>query len=296
MSASSTSTQNRFLERLRLYGLLIRLDRPIGTLLLLWPTLWALWIAGEGRPDPVVFSFFVTGVFLMRSAGCAINDYADRRIDPHVSRTRNRPLAAGQLHAGEALAVFAVLILLAFVLVLQTNRLTLQLAFGGASLAALYPFMKRWTALPQYVLGVAFAWAVPMAFAAQTGTVPGLAWVLFASVVLWTAAFDTLYAMVDREDDLKIGVRSTAILFAGWDRVAIAVMQILALAGLLLAGRMAGLGYWYGLGLAGAALSVMYQQWLIVDRDPARCFQAFLTNNSLGALVFAGIALHYTFI
>lgn len=280
---------------MRLYAALIRLDRPIGTLLLLWPTLWALWIAGAGHPDPRVFAVFVAGVFLMRSAGCAINDFADRKIDGHVERTRERPVAAGALAPAEAVAVFAVLGLLAFALVLTMNALTVRMSFAAIVIAALYPFMKRFTSLPQYVLGAAFAWAVPMAFAAQTAQLPPVAWVLFVSVVLWTAAFDTIYAMVDRDDDLRIGVRSTAILFGDTERVAIAVMQALALAGLAGVGALAGLGVWYWLGLLAAAGSAAFQQVLIAGRDAENCFRAFLNNNTFGALVFAGIVLHYTF-
>ncbi|MDH3587952.1 MAG: 4-hydroxybenzoate octaprenyltransferase, partial [Gammaproteobacteria bacterium] len=228
-------------ERLRQYALLIRLDRPIGTYLVLWPMLWALWIAGAGKPDPSVLIVFVAGAFLMRSAGCAINDFADRDFDPHVERTRDRPLAANKVHPAEALSIFLVLVLAAFGLVLSTNALTIKLAVAGVLLAATYPFLKRWTHLPQYYLGVAFAWGTPMAFAAQTGRVPPVAWLLFGSVVLWTAAFDTIYAMVDRAEDKKIGVKSTAILFGSADRVIVAVMQVLTLAGLWSAGQLAGL-------------------------------------------------------
>lgn len=283
------------LDRLRQYALLIRLDRPIGTLLLLWPTLWALWIAGAGRPDPYVFVVFVVGVFLMRSAGCAINDYADREIDPHVERTRERPLACGRIRPAEAVAIFVVLALLAFALVLTLNALTVRLAFAGVALAFIYPFMKRFTSLPQYVLGAAFAWAVPMAFAAQTGSLGPVAWLLFATVLLWTAAFDTIYAMVDRDDDERIGVRSTAILFGHRERLVIGAMQLLALAGLVSVGVSAGLGAWYYAGVAAAAMSAAYQQWLITGRERDRCFRAFLNNNTFGAAVFAGILLHYTF-
>lgn len=283
------------IERLRDYALLIRLDRPIGTLLLLWPTLWALWIAADGHPDPQVFAVFVAGVFVMRSAGCAINDFADRNIDAHVERTRNRPLAAGSIRAGEAIAVFLVLALIGLALVLTLNGLTIRLAFAAIALAVIYPFMKRFTSLPQYVLGAAFAWAVPMAFAAQTATLPPVSWVLFVSVVLWTAAFDTIYAMVDRDDDERIGVRSTATLFGDAERLAIGLMQAMALLGLLATGWLAALGFWYWLGLGAATASAIYQQVLIAGRDRQRCFRAFLNNNTFGALVFAGIALHFTF-
>ena len=282
-------------ERLRQYALLIRLDRPIGTLLVLWPTLWALWIASDGLPDPKVLIVFVAGCFLMRSAGCAINDFADREFDPHVARTRDRPLAAQKIRPFEAVIVFVVLILAAFALVLTMNALTIKLAIAGAFLAGSYPFLKRWTNLPQYYLGIAFAWGTPMAFAAQTGEVPAVAWLLFASVVLWTAAFDTIYAMVDRADDREIGVKSTAILFGTADRQIIGAMQLLALAGLATVGVLTNLGKWYWAGLLGGAASVLYQQYLIAGRQPERCFRAFLNNNTFGAVVFAGIALAFLF-
>jgi 4-hydroxybenzoate polyprenyltransferase len=277
------------------YGKLMRLDRPIGILLLLWPTLWALWIAGEGRPDESVFAVFVLGVIVMRSAGCVVNDLADRRFDPHVKRTRDRPLALGTVSVAEALCLFAGLMLIAFGLVLTQNRLTITLAFVGAFLAATYPFMKRFTSLPQLYLGVAFGWGVPMAFAAQTAALPQIAWLMFLIIVVWAIIYDTMYAMVDREDDLKLGLRSTAILFDEADRFIIGVLQLIFFAGLMLLAPMADLGKWYWLGLAGAAIATIYQQFLIRDRDPASCFRAFLNNNALGASVFAGIALDYLF-
>jgi len=277
------------------YGKLMRLDRPIGILLLLWPTLWALWIAGEGRPDESVFAVFVLGVIVMRSAGCVVNDLADRRFDPHVKRTRDRPLALGTVSVAEALCLFAGLMLIAFGLVLTQNRLTITLAFVGAFLAATYPFMKRFTSLPQLYLGVAFGWGVPMAFAAQTAALPQIAWLMFLIIVVWAIIYDTMYAMVDREDDLKLGLRSTAILFDEADRFIIGVLQLIFFAGLMLLAPMADLGKWYWLGLAGAAIAAIYQQFLIRDRDPASCFRAFLNNNALGASVFAGIALDYLF-
>jgi 4-hydroxybenzoate polyprenyltransferase len=279
--------------RLREYALLVRLHRPIGILLLLWPTLWALWIAGAGQPDPLVLVVFVAGVVLMRSAGCAINDYADRRFDPHVRRTQDRPLAAGRIAPREALAVFVVLSLGAFALVLLLNRLTILLAFGGAALAAIYPYTKRHTHLPQVFLGAAFGWAVPMAFAAQTGTVPPVAWLIFLAALLWATIYDTMYAMVDRDEDRRIGVRSTAILFGDADRVILGVLQVLLFADLALIGLQVSLGTYYWLGLALAAALAVYHQYLIRDREPAACFQAFLNNNWLGAAVFAGIVLHY---
>src|SRR3990172_2778846 len=253
-------------ERLKDYARLMRLHRPIGILLLLWPTLWALWIAGQGRPDLHVLAVFVLGVVLMRSAGCVINDYADRDIDPHVERTRDRPIAAGRVSPREALVLFAVLCLMAFALVLTLNRLTVLFSFAGAFLAATYPFLKRYTHLPQFYLGAAFGWGIPMAFAAQTGGVPPLAWVLFAANVFWAVAYDTAYAMVDREDDLKVGVKSTAILFGRYDRAMILVFHMVTIALLAAAGVVAGLGLLYYFGLAAAALHAGYQQWLIRDR------------------------------
>jgi 4-hydroxybenzoate polyprenyltransferase len=281
------------MERLPVYARLMRLDRPIGIFLLLWPTLWALWIAGAGRPDPVVCVVFVLGVLLMRSAGCVINDFADRGFDPHVARTRDRPLACGQATPREALLLFGALCLAAFALVLTMNRLTVLLSLAGAALAATYPFMKRYTDLPQIYLGLAFGWAVPMAFAAQTGAVPEAAWLLYLATLLWTTAYDTMYAMVDREDDLRIGVRSTAIRFGAADRLAIGLLQSGALLVLLLLGFRLQLGAGYHAGLAVAAGLALYQQHLIRARDPARCFRAFLNNNWFGAAVFAGLAAHY---
>jgi len=281
------------MTRLRDYALLMRLDRPIGILLLLWPTLWGLWFAGEGRPDWRVLAVFVVGVVLMRSAGCVINDYADRGFDPHVARTRERPLAAGRVSPRAALVLFAVLCLAAFALVLTLNRLTILLSFAGAFLAASYPFLKRHTHLPQFYLGVAFGWGIPMAFAAQTGTVPPLAWVLFAANVCWSVAYDTAYAMVDREDDLKVGVKSTAILFGRYDRLFIGLFHALTLGLLAAAGVLAGRGFLYYVGLAAAALLTLYQQYLIRDRARDHCFKAFLDNSRFGAAVFAGLALDY---
>lgn len=280
-------------DRLYQYFLLTRLQRPIGIFLLLWPTLWALWVAAEGFPRPGVFVVFVLGVILMRSAGCVINDYADRNFDPHVARTRERPIASGRVSPREALLLFVVLCVLAFLLVLTMNRLTLYLSFVGAGLAALYPFMKRYTYLPQVVLGMAFGWAIPMAFAAQTGEVPKVAWLLFVINVVWAVSYDTMYAMADREDDLKVGVKSTAILFGDADRLIIGLLQGLVFLGLLLLGRQLALGLPYYLGLLAALGFAVYQQYLIRGRDPAGCFQAFLNNNWLGGAVFAGLLAAY---
>ncbi len=280
-------------ERLYHYALLMRLNRPIGVFLLLWPTLWALWIASAGRPDPLVLIVFVLGVVLMRSAGCVINDYADRDIDPHVQRTAQRPLAAGKVSPREALILFAVLCLIAFLLVLLMNRLTVLMSFAAVLLAVSYPFAKRYTHLPQVHLGAAFGWAVPMVFAAQTGSVPQVAWLLFIATVLWATAYDTMYAMVDRADDLRIGVKSTAILFGDADRVIIAVIQGLMLSAMILMGMRVHLGWPYYAGLSVALGLAVYQQALIKDRTPALCLKAFLNNNWFGAAIFAGIVAHY---
>ena len=275
------------------YARLARVHQPIGSLLLLWPTLWALWIAGAGRPDAVVVLVFVAGVFVMRSAGCVMNDFADRRIDPHVRRTMNRPIASGRVGPREALALFAALCLVGFGLVLTLNWLAVMYSFAAVALAASYPFMKRWTYLPQVHLGVAFGWGIPMAFAALANAVPPLAWLLLTGVVAWAVAYDTMYAMVDREDDVKVGVRSTAILFGDADRFFVGLSQVAVLAVLVLAGRQAGLGVFHAAATALSALLFLYQQYLIRDREPAACFQAFLNNNWVGAVVFAGIVADY---
>ncbi len=280
-------------DRLYQYYLLMRLDRPIGIYLLLWPALWALWIAGEGRPDPMVVLVFVLGTVVMRSAGCVINDFADRKIDPHVTRTRNRPIASGRVAAHEALWLFALLCLLAFGLVLLLNPMTIALSIPAVLLAASYPFAKRFTHLPQAHLGAAFGWAVPMAFAALTESLPPLAWLLFSITLLWAVIYDTFYAMCDREDDLKIGVKSTAILFGRADRSITFTLQLLLLAGLVWVGRLAGLGWVFGLGLMVAAGMLAYQQWLIREREPQACLAAFLNNHWFGAVVFAGILFDY---
>ncbi len=288
-----TLTPFRTGSRWGAYWRLMRFDRPIGILLLLWPTLWALWIASGGRPAPHVAVVFVLGVVLMRAAGCTINDYADRRFDPHVRRTRMRPLATGEIQPREALVLFVVLCLAAFALVLTLNPLTIALSFVGAFLAATYPFVKRYSHLPQIYLGMAFGWAVPMVFAAQTEALPREAWLLFIVTVLWATAYDTMYAMVDREDDLKIGVKSTAILFGDADRLIIGILQVMVLGVLALVGWRVGLGGWFYGGLGLAALLAVYQQYLIRRREPRQCFRAFLNNNWFGAAVFAGIFLDY---
>ncbi|MGD8999791.1 MAG: 4-hydroxybenzoate octaprenyltransferase [Granulosicoccaceae bacterium] len=280
-------------DRLHEYLLLMRLNRPIGVFLLLWPTLWALWIAAEGVPDGLVLFVFVTGVFLMRSAGCVINDFADRKLDPHVTRTRNRPLAAGRVTSREALLLFAGLCLTAFLLVLLMNTLTIMLSFVGVVLAAIYPFTKRYTYLPQVFLGLAFGWAVPMAWAAQTGETTRIAWLLLTATVVWATAYDTMYAMADRPDDLKIGVKSSAILFGEADRLIIGGLQVTVLLILLLVGQQLDFGPYYYLGLLVAAGFGVYEQYLIRNRDPQNCFRAFLNNNWFGLAIFAGLVLNF---
>jgi 4-hydroxybenzoate polyprenyltransferase len=289
------SAQSPALLRLREYARLMRIDRPIGIWLLLWPVLWALWIAASGHPDERLFVIFVTGTFVMRSAGCVMNDFADREFDPHVRRTADRPLARQSVSPAEALALFGVLGIVALALLIPLNRPTQVLALIGGVLAVTYPFLKRFFALPQAYLGLAFSWSVPMSFAAQTGELPSIAWVLFVSGVLWTTAYDTIYAMVDREDDLVIGIRSSAILFGRADRGIIALLQLGSLAGLALVGYMGHMGRWYWTGLATAAALAAYQQYLIRDRDPTYCFRAFLNNNLFGLAIFGGILLDYVF-
>ncbi len=270
---------------------LMRLNRPIGTWLLMWPTLWALWVAAEGIPGRDVLLIFIAGVYLMRAAGCVINDYADRHFDGHVKRTRNRPLATGRISEGEAQALFLILVMAAFVLVWFTNLFTVMLSLVGVVLAFIYPFMKRYTHLPQLFLGAAFSWAIPMAFGAVLGQVPIEAWLLFAANIAWTMAYDTQYAMVDRDDDLKIGVKSTAVLFGRADRLMIGLLQGLTLLLLAWAGLRLGLGGFFWLGLAAMAATFVHQQFLIRHRERDPCFQAFLNNHWSGLLVFAGIAL-----
>ena len=277
------------------YARLVRLHRPVGIWLLLWPALWGLWLAARGHPHPQIFVVFVLGVLLTRSAGCAVNDFADRRFDPHVARTCDRPVATGTVSAPEALMIYAILSLLALALVLTLDRLTVEYAVAGAVLMLVYPFLKRFFPLPQVWLGAAFSWSVPMAFAAETHTVPRLAWLVFVAGLMWTAVYDTMYAMVDREDDLKLGIKSTAILFGDADRWVLAAMQLLVLYSLWLAGEQAALGAWFRTALAGGAVFFAYQQWLIRHRDPASCFRAFTNNVWFGLVVFVGIALDYLF-
>jgi len=285
----------RIIDRLEQYWLLARFDRPIGILILLWPALWALWVAGDGKPDWPVLAVICSGVVIMRAAGCVINDYADRDFDPHVERTRQRPIAAGNVSPKEALMVFVVLCLIAFGLVLLLNIYTIMLSFVGAFLAASYPFMKRYTHLPQAYLGIAFGWAVPMSFAAQSNAIPVVAWVMYLAVVLWSLIYDTVYAMVDKDDDLKIGVKSTAILFGDYDRHILAVLQIVMLGLLVIVGQMQHFGEPYYLGLLVAAGLSIYQQKLIFHREKALCFKAFLNSNWFGMAIFVGLATDYLF-
>lgn len=280
-------------QRLVACAQLLRLDRPIGIFLLLWPTWWALWIAGNGHPSLQNVLVFTAGVVLMRSAGCAINDFADRDFDRQVARTRNRPLASGLLTTRDALALFGVLVLCAFVLVLFLNLYTILLSVGALALASIYPFMKRYTHLPQVVLGAAFSWAVPMAFAAEQEAVPLVAWLLFFANLAWTVAYDTWYAMTDRADDLKAGVKSTAILFGRHDLLIIGLLQGLTLGLLALVGYLAGLGWPYWCALIVAAGLFGYQHRIARQREPAACFRAFLHNNWVGMVVFIGIYIYF---
>jgi 4-hydroxybenzoate polyprenyltransferase len=278
--------------RLADYARLLRVDRPIGSLLLLWPTYWALWLAADGFPSVGNFIVFTLGVFMMRAAGCAINDFADRKVDRHVKRTKDRPLTSGRIEAWEAVALFAGLCVTAFLMVvLFTNTLTLYLSFGGAVLAFIYPFMKRYTHLPQLFLGAAFSWAIPMAWAAEASEVTKLAWLLFTANVLWTVAYDTLYAMVDRDDDIRIGIKSTAILFGDADRAVIAILQALVVLILILVGQQAELGVFYYLGLVAMACLFVFQQHLARFRERDGCFKAFLNNNWAGFAVFTGLLI-----
>ena len=292
--ADASTTAERFLaflrqglpparrEKIHAYLVLTRMDRPIGALLLLWPTWWALWLAAKDFPPIGPLIIFTLGVFAMRSAGCAINDYADRKLDPQVARTAGRPIASGRVTPREALYVFAGLLVFSFLLVLLTNRLTILLSFGGAALAAVYPFCKRYTNLPQVVLGAAFGWSIPMAFAAVTNTVPPVAWLLFIGNILWSVIYDTEYAMVDREEDIKAGAKSTAILFADADLVIIGILMGTFLLTMLLVGTRSALGWPYWIALAATACLFAYQQWLMRDRARDACLRAFRHNNWVG--------------
>jgi 4-hydroxybenzoate polyprenyltransferase len=291
----SPRLKQNVVAQLRNYGKLMRVDKPIGFWLLLWPTLWALWLAGEGHPDQGLFAVFIIGVFIMRSAGCVLNDYVDRKIDPYVERTRTRPIASGAVAPMEALVLFAALSLIAIGLATMLNRPARMLAIVAAGLTVAYPFIKRFVSIPQFVLGAAFGWAVPMAFAAQTGSTPELAWLVFGVAVIWAVIYDTFYAMVDREYDRKLGVKSTAILFGEVDLFVIAGLQLLMLAALIFVGLRAELAFWYFFSVAGAAGLMAYHLWLARDRQPGGCFNAFLNNHYIGLVVFIGIVLHYSF-
>ncbi|NQX87381.1 MAG: 4-hydroxybenzoate octaprenyltransferase [Halioglobus sp.] len=272
---------------------LIRFDRPIGTLLLLWPTLWALWLAAGGLPDLKILAIFVAGTFLTRSGGCIVNDLADRHLDGGVARTRYRPLVTGAVTPRAASMLFVVLMLLAFVLVLFTNELTIVLSIVAIALASSYPFMKRYTHLPQLVLGAAFSWGIPMAFAAQLNTLPAALWLVYCGNLLWTIAYDTAYAMVDRADDQEIGIKSSAILFGHFDRLMIGILQGASMTCLFLAGRAFGLGAFFNAALLIAIGLFVYQHYLLREREPEHCLEAFLNNNWVGMVIFIGIALHY---
>lgn len=277
------------------YGLLMRLDKPIGTFLLLWPTLWALWIAAEGLPPLWILLVFCLGVFLMRSAGCVINDYADRDFDAHVERTRERPLAQNKVTSREALGLFVLLVLIAFALALTLNWFAVSLSFVAIGLAATYPFMKRYTYFPQVILGAAFAWSIPMAFAAIQDELPLIVWVIYTSTVLWVLAYDTLYGMVDREDDLRLGLKSTAILFGEMDLVMVGTIQALFMIGMYLVGEQLEFGIYYYICWIVAAILIGIQMWRCRTRDRQECFNAFLNNNYVGLVLFLGIVLHYQF-
>ena len=296
---SATSFYNDTLPRLghkfAALARLMRLHRPIGAYLLLWPALWALWLSSAGKPAPDLLIVFTVGVFLTRSAGCAINDFADRNFDGKVQRTRDRPLASGELQPATALVAFVLLAAAALGLLYFLNPLARYMALVGGALLVTYPLFKRFFPLPQFYLGIAYTWSVPMVYAAQNGTVPQLAWLVFIAGLLWTMAYDTMYAMVDRDDDLRIGLRSSAILFGDADRTIIAAMQAMSLLALGLVGRELQLGPWFAGGLVAASLFATYEQWLIRERQRDRCFQAFLHSNYFGLAIFAGIALDYLF-
>lgn len=280
-------------DKLLAYHRLMRTDKPIGALLLLWPTLWALWVATPGVPPLWILMVFVAGVWLMRAAGCVVNDYADRKFDGHVKRTANRPLPSGAVTENEARILFVVLVVLAFALVLTLNAMTILLSVAALLLAWVYPFMKRYTHLPQVVLGAAFGWSIPMAFAAVSESVPLSCWIMFLANILWAVAYDTQYAMVDRDDDLKIGIKSTAILFGRHDKLIIGILQVAVLALMVAIGALNGLGwYFYGSVIIAGALFV-YQQKLIVNRDRDACFKAFMNNNYVGLVLFIGLATSY---
>lgn len=275
------------------YCHVMRLDKPIGSLLLLWPTLWALWLAQRGMPDITILMVFVLGVFLMRAAGCVINDYVDRDIDGHVKRTVNRPLVSGAISAYESKILFVVLLLFAFALVLTLNRMTIELSLVALALAWIYPFMKRITHLPQVVLGVAFGWSIPMGFSAVSSSLPLVCWLLLLANICWTITYDTQYALLDRDDDLKIGVKSTAILFGQYDKLVIGALQLVTLLLMITVGYLMQLDnvFYYSILIAG--ILFLYQQKIIANREPNGCFRAFLNNNYVGLILFLGILFSY---
>ncbi|UQB42150.1 4-hydroxybenzoate octaprenyltransferase [Thiomicrospira microaerophila] len=289
MSSAKSPADSKWLA----YIQLMRLDKPIGIYLVLWPALWALWLAAEGKPPGLVLLVFILGAIIMRSAGCVINDYADRHWDGEVSRTCNRPLATGVLTAKQALGLFVLLCFIGFSLVLLLNPLTIFLSLGAVALAMLYPFTKRFTHWPQLFLGAAFAWAVPMAYAAVQNQIPYQAWLVFAITLVWTLIYDTMYAMADREDDRKVGIKSTAVLFADYDRLIIGLLQFVMLGLLIWLGWLAGLSLIYYLSIAGVAVMFGYHQWMIKDRDPLMCFEAFKLNHWAGLVILLGLVLHY---
>ena len=280
-------------DKFKLYLLLIRLNRPIGIFLLLWPTLWGLWIASEGFPNTKILVVFLFGVFLIRSAGCILNDIIDKDFDKFVARTQNRPLASDKLSSIEAFIVAISLIFIAFLLVLTTNTLTVQLSFVAVILAGTYPFLKRHTYLPQFFLGLTFGWSIPMAFAATTNSIPKIAWLLLIANILWVVVYDTIYAMIDREDDLKIGIKSTAILFDDADRFIIGLIQSLVLIALIVIGQQASLNTIYYFSLIIGGCLFLYQLYLIRNRDQKKCMQAFLNNNWFGLVIFIGLFINY---
>ncbi|AEW71698.1 MULTISPECIES: 4-hydroxybenzoate octaprenyltransferase [Enterobacter] len=282
-------TQNKLLA----YHRLMRTDKPIGALLLLWPTLWALWVATPGVPPLWILGVFIAGVWLMRAAGCVVNDYADRKFDGHVKRTAHRPLPSGQVTEKEARTLFIVLVLLSFLLVLTLNTMTILLSVAALALAWVYPFMKRYTHLPQVVLGAAFGWSIPMAFAAVSESVPLSCWLMFLANILWAVAYDTQYAMVDRDDDLKIGIKSTAILFGRHDKLIIGILQVAVLALMVTIGYLNGLNWAFYWAVLVAGMLFVYQQKLIAKREREACFKAFMNNNYVGLVLFLGLAMSY---
>ena len=284
---------SNILNRLKNYAELMRLDKPIGTFLLLWPTLWSIWLASEGQPQAKIIIIFLLGVLTMRSAGCVINDFADRKFDPFVERTKNRPLARGDVSAFEALMLFTGLALIGIFLALQLNYKTQLFAVAGGCITIIYPFIKRFFSIPQLILGIAFGWACPMAFTAQVGNVTKLGWIVFTTAIIWAVIYDTFYAMSDRKDDLKIGIKSTAILFGKHDLLIIFGSQLLMIISLIYIGKIAELGYLFYVSIGISAIFMMYQQWLARDRVSQNCFAAFMNNNYVGMTIFIGISADY---